>query len=62
MAPTTIALDPSSREWQQRLVYKFGGVTVSATDPDDSIAQTRCVLDPVSAPASFDELPNSACG
>jgi len=58
---TTTSLDPSSpngaHDWYKTSV----GVSISATDPDDTVAQTRCVLDPARPPASFDDLPASDC-
>jgi hypothetical protein len=56
---TTITLDPTSpngsNDWYTRAV----GVTVASADSD--VAQTRCVLDPATAPTSFDDLPDAAC-
>ena len=38
-------------------------VELSFTVADDGpVAQTRCVLDPPTAPASFDDLPDADCG
>ena len=37
------------------------GVTVAATDPDGSVAQTRCSLDQDPAPASFADLLDQEC-
>jgi hypothetical protein len=36
-------------------------VSVTATDPNHTVAQTRCVLDPATPPVSFDDLPNAPC-
>jgi hypothetical protein len=61
-APTTaIALDPASPDGHNGWYTSSVGVTVSASDPDDSVAQTRCVLDPASVPASYDDLPSGSC-
>src|SRR5882762_6196432 len=34
-------------------------VTVSATDPDDAVVETRCVLDPATGPVDFEALPTN---
>jgi hypothetical protein len=59
---TTIALTPTSPNglngWYTTAVH----TTISATDGSGSgVAETRCVLDPASAPASFDDLPSTPC-
>jgi hypothetical protein len=58
---TTIALDPATPNGSGGWYTSSVGVTVSASDPDDSVAQTRCVLDPASVPASYDDLPSGSC-
>lgn len=58
---TTITLNPASPDGSNGWYVSTVGVTVSATDPDGSVAQTRCVLDPVSPPAAFADLPDAAC-
>ena len=58
---TTIALSPGSPNGTNGWYVGSVGVSVSASDPDDAVAQTRCVLDPASVPASFDDLPNASC-
>jgi hypothetical protein len=55
---TTIALNPASpdgsNDWYKTNVL----VTVSASDAGGSgVAETRCVLDPASAPATFNDIP-----
>ena len=60
---TTITLSPASPDGSNGW-YKTAagvGVTIAATDPDGSVAQTRCVLDPATVPASFADLPDAAC-
>jgi CSLREA domain-containing protein len=60
---TTIALTPSSPDGTNGW-YKTPagvGVSITAADADGTVAQTRCSLDPASAPASFGDLPNAAC-
>jgi hypothetical protein len=59
---TTISLSPASPTGQNGWYDSAPTVSIAATDPDDtSGVQTRCVLDPASAPASFDDFPNTAC-
>ena len=58
---TTITLNPAAPNGSNGWYDSAVGVAIAATDPDDSVAQTRCVLDPASAPASFDDLPNASC-
>ena len=58
---TTITLSPASPDGSNGWYLSPVGVTVNATDADSTVAQTRCDLDPVSVPASFDDLPNAAC-
>jgi YVTN family beta-propeller protein len=58
---TTISLAPSSPNGTNGWYTSPVGVSFSATDPDDSVAQTRCVLDPATVPASFDDLPSGDC-
>ena len=60
MAPTTtIALSPPTPDGASGWYVTNVHLTVSAADgPDGSgVAETRCVLDPVSPPASFDDIP-----
>jgi hypothetical protein len=58
---TTIDLSPATPDGSNGWYVSPVGVTVSATDADSSVAQTRCALDPASVPATFDDLPNAAC-
>ena len=58
---TTITLAPASPDGSNGWYVSPVDVTVSATDADSTVAQTRCALDPASVPASFDDLPNVAC-
>jgi hypothetical protein len=58
---TTIALAPSAPDGSNGWYVSTVGVAISATDPDGTVAQTRCVLDPASAPAAFADLPDAAC-
>ncbi|MGZ7008022.1 MAG: PxKF domain-containing protein, partial [Ilumatobacteraceae bacterium] len=61
-APTTsITLSPTSPNGSNGWYRSSVGVTISANDPDDTVAQTRCVLDPTSAPSSYDDLPSGQC-
>lgn len=58
---TTIELTPASpngdNDWYRGDPV---GVTITATD-DGGVAQTRCALDPATAPATFADLPDAAC-
>ncbi len=56
---TTVALSPASPNGSNGWYASPVTVTVSATDPDSTVAQTRCALDPVSTPATFGALPNA---
>jgi hypothetical protein len=59
---TTVALNPATPNGQNGWYTSAVRLTVSATDGSGSgVAETRCVLDPPSAPTSFDDLPSSAC-
>jgi hypothetical protein len=58
---TTIDLSPATPNGSNGWYVGPVDVTVSATDADSTVAQTRCAVDPGSAPASFADLPNSAC-
>jgi DNA-binding beta-propeller fold protein YncE len=60
--PTTrIALTPSAPDGQNGFYLSAVHVIVSAMDNNggSGVSQTRCVLDPASAPSSFDDLPSS---
>lgn len=56
---TTIALNPSAPNGSNNWYKTDVGVNVSATDNagGSGVAETRCVLDPVTAPATFDDIP-----
>jgi hypothetical protein len=60
---TTITLSPAGANgedgWYTRAVH----ATVAASDAagGSSVNETRCTIDPPSAPATFDDLPASAC-
>ena len=58
---TTIALTPStpngSNDWYDTAV----GVSVTASDFDGDLGQTRCALDPAVAPSSFDDMVDVGC-
>jgi hypothetical protein len=58
---TTITLSPPAPDGTNGWYVSTVGVSISATDPDGNLAQTRCALDPVSAPATFADLPDAAC-
>ena len=53
---TTIALDPAAATGNNSWYVSAVHAAVSASDPDDSVAQTRCALDPASAPATIDAM------
>jgi hypothetical protein len=58
---TTIALSPATGNGSNGWYDSAVGVSITAMDPDDPVAQTRCMLDPASVPASFDALPDASC-
>jgi hypothetical protein len=60
---TTITLNPASPNGNNNWYNTSVGVSLSATDPDDTsgVLTTRCALDPASPPATFDDLPSGAC-
>ena len=57
---TTIALDPAAPDGRYS-----GPVNAAVSAADEAggsgVAETRCVLDPASPPATFDELPSTPC-
>ena len=55
---TTITLDPASPDVCCWYIFPVR-VSVSATDLGSGVAETRCVLDPATPPATFDDLPAS---
>jgi len=58
---TAVTLDPASPNGSNGWYRSAVGVAVTASDPDGSVAQTRCALDPPSPPAAFDDLPDGDC-
>jgi polyvinyl alcohol dehydrogenase (cytochrome) len=60
---TTIALSPSSPNGSNGWYNTPVGVSVTATDNPGGVGvyQTRCVLDPATAPTSFADLPAGDC-
>jgi hypothetical protein len=58
---TTITLAPAAPDGLNDWYVSTVGVTIAATDADNDLAQTRCVLDPASPPAGFGDLPDAAC-
>lgn len=58
---TTITLDPATPEGSNGWYRTPVGVTVTASDVDGTVAQTRCVLDPATAPSTFMDMQNAAC-
>ncbi len=59
---TTVSLAPASPDGSNGWYRNTVGITVSASDVDGAVAQTRCVLDPAAAPTGFPDLPDAACG
>jgi hypothetical protein len=57
---TTITLDPATASGSDNWYTGAVKVTVAATDNTggSGVAETRCVLNPASAPASFDAIPS----
>ena len=60
---TTISLTPAQPTGQNNWYTGPVTVSVTASDPDDaaSALTTRCVLDPTTAPTTFNDLPNASC-
>lgn len=58
---TSIALTPSTPNGLNSWYTTAVGVAVTATDFDDAVAQTRCVLDPIAVIGSFADLPDATC-
>jgi hypothetical protein len=58
---TTITLAPAAPDGLNGWYVSTVGVTIAATDPEEDVAQTRCALDPASAPSGFADLPDAAC-
>jgi hypothetical protein len=57
---TSIDLSPTSPDGENGWYLSPVTVTVAATD-DDAVLDTRCVLNPPEAPASFEDLPDTPC-
>lgn len=57
---TTIALSPASPNGSDGWYRTAAGVSITAVD-DGTVVQTRCALDPATAPATFADLPDAAC-
>lgn len=58
---TTITLTPAAPDGSNGWYRNAVGVAVTAVDPDGTVAQTRCALDPSTPPASFGDLLDEAC-
>jgi hypothetical protein len=58
---TTTSLAPATPNGANGWYVSAVGVTINATDPEQDVAQTRCVLDPASAPSGFADLPDANC-
>lgn len=60
---TTIALTPPAPNGANGWYTSSVGVSITADDLDDAVAQTRCALLPATdlAPATFADLPDAAC-
>jgi hypothetical protein len=59
---TTIMLSPALPNGNNGWYTGTVGVTIGATDlGGGSVAETRCVMDPATIPASFDDLPGASC-
>jgi hypothetical protein len=54
---TAIAITPNKPNGLNGWYVTAPTLTVSASDGGGAVAETRCVLDPASPPASFDQLP-----
>ena len=53
---THIAFTPSTPNGSNNWYKTAVGVSITASDLDDVVAETRCAVDPASAPATFDDL------
>jgi hypothetical protein len=58
---TTITLAPTAPDGAEGWYVSAVGVTIAATDPDSTVAHTRCALDPTSAHDAFADLPDTEC-
>jgi hypothetical protein len=58
---TSIDLTPAAPDGLNGWYVGAVDVTVSASDADGTVAQTRCAVDAASVPASFADLPDAAC-
>jgi RTX calcium-binding nonapeptide repeat (4 copies) len=57
---TSIELSPAAPDGANGWYRSPVTATVAATD-DDAVLDTRCVLNPPAAPASFEDLPDTPC-
>jgi hypothetical protein len=58
---TQIDLVPSLPDGDNGWYVSAVGFAIGAVDPDGTVAETRCALDPASVPASFADLPAGQC-
>ncbi|HET7168680.1 MAG TPA: hypothetical protein VFI69_05715 [Candidatus Limnocylindrales bacterium] len=58
---TSIELTPDAPDGSNGWYLGPVSVSVSASDADGSVAQTRCELDPASPPTAFEDLPDADC-
>lgn len=58
---TTIAISPATPDGANGWYVSPIVVSISATDADSTVAQTRCELDPATTPAAFGSLPDVRC-
>ena len=58
---TEIDLVPALPDGNSGWYVSAVGFAIGAIDPDGTVAETRCALDPASVPASFADLPAGQC-